>query len=350
MKPLRMLLLALVIGVSLSLLVYRQDVKMLAIMVPMLGLLLFFSLVWRMMERKHLPTADEIRDRTLTWWWMVAVFMLAIATHRIISFVFLGFLCFASLREYFALLPAEEVVGSRIVSFKDRFAIFLCYLSIPAIICIAYIKWYMLFMIFIPVYVILMLPILFVLQNRTQGSLKSLAILALGLLFFVHNLGHCLFMINFGAMLLMYCFTLTEARDLASYWIGKSFAKMAGRMQDGFGRRLLEAKIAPDVSPKKTWSAGLCAAVLISAMSLAFVPLMPEFPARNLSYRYCAFVGFMIGFAGLFGDLVFSMIKRDIGVKDSGTTLPGHGGIIDRVDALVFTTPITFHLIYWHCF
>ena len=135
-----------------------------------------------------------------------------------------------------------------------------------------------------------------------------------------------------------------------SYWIGKSFAKIAGRMANGFWRRLLEARIAPDVSPKKTWSAGLCAAVLISAMSLLFVPLLPEFPARQLSYPYCAFVGFMIGFAGLFGDLVFSMIKRDIGVKDSGTTLPGHGGIIDRVDSLVFTTPITFHLIYWHCF
>jgi phosphatidate cytidylyltransferase len=350
MKPLQMILLVSIIGVSLSLLIYKQDVKMLAVMIPMLGLLLFFSLVWRLMEWKHTPTADEIRDRTLTWWWMVAVFFLAIATHRIVSFLFLGFLCFASLREYFSLLPAEEVVSARVVSFKDRVSIFLCYLSIPAIICIAYVKWYMLFMIFIPVYVVLLLPILFVLQNRTQGSLKALAILALGLLFFVHNLGHCLFMINFGAILLMYCFTLTEARDLASYWIGKSFAKMAGRMQDGLWRRLLEARIAPDVSPKKTWSAGLCAAVLISAMSLLFVPLMPDFPARDLSYPYCAFVGFMIGFAGLFGDLVFSMIKRDIGVKDSGTTLPGHGGIIDRVDSLVFTTPITFHLIYWHCF
>ena len=65
MKPLRMLLLALVIGVSLSLLIYRQDVKMLAIMLPMLGLLLFFSVVWRVMKRKHAASANEIRD-TLT--------------------------------------------------------------------------------------------------------------------------------------------------------------------------------------------------------------------------------------------------------------------------------------------
>ena len=323
---------------------------MLAVMVPLLGLLLLFSLVWRLMEWKHLPTADEIRDRTLTWWWMVAVFFLAIATHRIVSFLFLGFLCFASLREYFSLMPAQE--SCRPESFRSRIghSIFLCYLSIPAIIYLAYIQWYNLFIIFIPVYVVLLLPILFVLQNRTQGSLKSLAILSLGLLFFVHNLGHCLFMINFGAILLMYCFTLTEGRDLMSYWIGKSFAKIASRMANGFWRRVLEARIAPDVSPKKTWSAGIGAAVLISAASLLFVPLLPDFPVRRLSYPYCAFVGFMIGFAGLFGDLVFSMIKRDIGVKDSGTTLPGHGGIIDRVDSLVFTTPITFHLIYWHCF
>ncbi len=346
----RMFLLTLTIGVSTWLLIERKDFRMLAVMTPLLGLLLFFSLVWRVMERKRMPTADEIRDRTLTWWWMVAVFFLAVATHPIVSFAFLGFLCFAALREYFALLPKQEAVDSRIISFKDPVSIFLCYLSIPAIIYIAFIGWYNLFIIFVPVYVILLLPILFVFQNRTQGSLKSLAILSLGLLFFVHNLGHCLFMINFGALLLMYCFTLTEARDLMSYWIGKSFARIAGGLGDGFWRRAMEHRIAPDVSPKKTWAAGLCAAVLTAALSLGFVPLLPKFPEGRMSYPYCLLVGFAIGVAGLFGDLVFSMIKRDIGVKDSGTTLPGHGGIINRVDSLVFTTPITFHLIHWNYF
>ena len=159
--------------------------------------------------------------------------------------------CFAALREYFSLLPERETASSKIISFKDRISILICYLSIPAIIYIAYIEWYKLFIIFIPVYIILLLPIVFVLENRTDGSLKSLAALSLGLLFFVHNLGHCLFMITFGAIVLMFCFTLTEVRDLLSYWIGKSFAGISRKLNDGFLRQLLEKTDCPGGQPKK---------------------------------------------------------------------------------------------------
>jgi phosphatidate cytidylyltransferase len=341
------LLLAAIVGSSLFLIHQKGDEAMLYVMGGIVALLLLFSVVWRVQTHLKSPMSDEIQKRTQTWWWMVAVFMLALAFNRIVSFVFLGFLCFAALREYFSLMPMTDSDGTKTLSFKDRPSILVCYIAVPLMIYIAYIQWYEVFMILIPVYVFLLIPILFVLQNRTDGSIKSMGIITMGLMFFVHNLGHCLFMINFGAVLLLYCFVLTEVRDMLSFWIGKMLGSLSDKLSDGCVKRALECRIAESVSSKKTWATGLASALAIAALSLAFVPLMPDFPDGRLSYRYSLLVGFAIGIMGFFGDLVFSMVKRDLNCKDSGTLLPGHGGIIDRVDSLVFTIPITFHMIYW---
>jgi phosphatidate cytidylyltransferase len=313
-------------------------------------LLLVFTIIWRIMEAKQSSMAQEIKDRTITWWWMVAVFMVAMSTHRIVSFIFLGFLCFSSLREYFSMMPMCETHHAKTLSFHDRASVSLSFLAIPVTMWVAYIAWYELFIIIVPVYLILLIPIVFVIQDRAEGSIKSLGIIYLGLMLFVYNLGHCLFMINIGPMLLMFCFILTEVRDVLSFWTGKAFAGIATRIGDGLTKSILELKIAKRVSPQKTWVAGLVAAFMVSALALVFVPIIPPFEQGSLSYPYASFVGFLIGILGLFGDLVFSMIKRDMGMKDTGNLLPGHGGIIDRVDSLVFTIPITFHLIYWMYF
>jgi phosphatidate cytidylyltransferase len=344
MKHFSKIALALAIGASFGLLRNQGQTEMLTVMSVFVGVLLLFSVVWRVMEARRMHLGPEIRDRTITWWWMVAVFMLALSTHRIVSFAFLGFLCFAALREYYSMLPMNERQGTQLLSFKDRGVIFASYLSIPTIIFLAYINWYDLFIILVPVYVFLLIPIIFILQGRTKGCLKSMGIISLGFMFFVHNFGHCLFMINIGPLVLLYCISLTEARDLLSFWVGKGFGKIADNTRDGVIKRMLEAKVAAEISPKKTWAAGLVSAGIISLLSLAFVPIMPEFPGGRLTY---GFVGGMIGMLGLFGDLAFSMIKRDIGVKDSGASLPGHGGIIDRVDSLIFTIPVVFHLLRW---
>jgi len=350
MKLPEKLLLASIVFASFAMVWRRDDSAMLYVMGGIVGLLLLFSGVWRVMEKRQLEMAEEIRKRTVTWWWMAAVFMLALAFHRMVSFLFLGLLCFSAMREYFSLVPMTEKEGTKTLSFKDRPSILLGYASIPLMIYLAYIRWYELFMIAIPVYVFLVVPIIFVLQNRTAGSLKSLGVITVGLMFFAHNLGHCLFMINAGPILVMFCFVLTEVRDLFSFWLGKSLAALASQTHPGPVRSFLEWRIAPAVSPNKTWATGLLSAVLVAILALVFVPIMPEFPLGRLSYEYSLLIGFLIGIFGLFGDLVFSMIKRDLNSKDSGTLLPGHGGVIDRVDSLVFTIPITFHLIYWKYF
>lgn len=341
------LFLAVLIIVSLYVLHARQEGDLLFIAGIVIGLLVFFTVLSLLMLKKKMTIAQEIYDRTVTWWWMCAVLMLALSLHRIVSFMFMGLLCLMALREYFSLIPVTEKLDEMTLSFRDRPSVILCYLAIPVIIYLAYIQWYTLFIIFVPVYVFLSIPIIFVLQNRTHGMLKSLGIIAIGLIFFVHNLGHCLFMINMGTIVLVYCFVLTEVRDLISFWIGKCFAVLGEKIGLTWFSYIINAKVAPDVSPRKTWATGLVSSLIISGLSVAFVPYMPDMPAGRLLPGFSAVIGFCIGVLGFFGDLVFSAVKRDIGVKDSGNILPGHGGIIDRVDALVFTIPITFHLLYW---
>ncbi len=320
------------------------------VLASVVGLLLFFSIVSLIMRLTHSPMADEIATRTDTWWWMVAVFILALALHPLVSFIFLGYLGFAGLREYYSLMDMEEKSGEKTLSFKDRTSILLTYLAIPLTVYVAYIKWYELFIIMVPVYLFLLIPILFVLQNRSEGTLKSLGAIWLGCMFFIFCLGHSLFMINLGAMILLFCFVLTEARDVFSFWAGKAFAKLsAGRKETLFGR-ILDLRIAPDVSPSKSWFAGFVAALLTAALALVFLPIMPPMKNGSVTPVFVLTAGFLIGVFGLVGDLVFSMIKRDLKVKDSGNILPGHGGLIDRVDSLVYTVPLTFHLFYWWFF
>jgi phosphatidate cytidylyltransferase len=103
------------------------------------------------------------------------------------------------------------------------------------------------------------------------------------------------------------------------------------------GRKLGKTKLAPRISPKKTIEgsvAGLAAAV-VGAVAMSF--FLPELRVLD-----AVALGILAGASGQAGDLLVSVLKRSSGVKDSGGILPGHGGILDRVDALVFTAPATW--------
>jgi phosphatidate cytidylyltransferase len=106
------------------------------------------------------------------------------------------------------------------------------------------------------------------------------------------------------------------------------------------GSRLGRRPIAPSVSPNKTWEGfvgGVAAAALLGALVL---PL-----DGTSSVWRGAGVGLMVGIAGFLGDLVASMVKRDLGVKDLGRLLPGHGGVLDRVDGLLLALPVGYALL-----
>ncbi|MBV9761527.1 MAG: phosphatidate cytidylyltransferase [Acidobacteriaceae bacterium] len=121
---------------------------------------------------------------------------------------------------------------------------------------------------------------------------------------------------------------------LAINWIGDSAAYYAGRL---FGRH----RLAPIVSPKKSWegsAASVAASTLFGVLYLGhFVPRLP--------WWQIALMAILGNIAGQFGDLTESAIKRGAGVKDSGNLLPGHGGVLDRMDSSLFALPVVYFLL-----
>lgn len=311
--------------------------------------LALFSVACRIAALRKVPNYPELIDRTKTWYWMIGVFLMAMAFDRRISFAALAFMSFAALKEFFSLLPMyqPDAKGRTLLRRYDRKAILLCYLSIPVMFYLAYVKWYNLYILVIPVYVALLIPFLLVLANQSENFLISAGVILWGTIVFVFLLGHSAFLVNLSPLLLFYGIFLTEGRDVVVYIFGKLTAPVIAKHPDSAFWKLYDIRIAPQISPKKNVGSALLTVGAIMLMSLAFRPLLPEFPLGTMSKPVALAIGALVGVMGLVGDLVGSAFKRDLGVKDSGTVLPGHGGVIDRIGSLCFTLPLIFHVCYF---
>jgi phosphatidate cytidylyltransferase len=117
-------------------------------------------------------------------------------------------------------------------------------------------------------------------------------------------------------------------------WIGDTGAYYAGRK---FGRH----KLAPAISPGKTWEGAAASALTAIVFGLIYLPLA----ITGTSLPKAGALALAANVAGQAGDLAESAIKRSAGVKDSGTLLPGHGGVLDRVDSTLFALPVLYTLV-----
>lgn len=130
-----------------------------------------------------------------------------------------------------------------------------------------------------------------------------------------------------NALLLLYLMIVVLLSDVFQYMFGK----LLGR-----------TPLAPTVSPSKTVEGLVGGALTAIAIGAALYPMTPFAPWQ------AALVSAVIVLGGFFGGLVLSAIKRDLGVKDWGRMIEGHGGILDRVDSVSFAAPLFFHVTrYW---
>ena len=283
--------------------------------------------VWLL--RRARPEADhrELALRVRSWWIMATIFALAVALDRTVSLVFLAFISYLALKEYFSLTPTRRA---------DRRVLFWAYVSIPIQYYWVWIGWYGMFIIFIPVYAFLFLPLRMVTIGRTAGFLTAAGTIHWGLMTTVFSLSHAAFLLVLprsvnpaagGAGLLLYLVLLTQLNDVAQYVWGKAL-----------GRH----RIVPAVSPGKTREGLLGGLLTTAVLAIVLAPLLTPFGLPQ-----AAGVGLGLSLAGFVGDITISAIKRDAGIKDSGGLIPGHGGVLDRVDSLTYTAPLFFHYVWY---
>lgn len=270
----------------------------------------------------------ELTLRIRTWWIIIVLFSLVILSPNWLALICFALVSFFALKEFLTLIPSRQ---------SDRIPQQWMYMVIPVNYWLIGMGWYGLFVVFIPVYVFLFLPVRMVITGDTQGFLRTASEFHWGLMTTVFAFSHVAFLLvlpvdglQTGALLVLFLVGLTEFNDVAQYLWGKSFGHM---------------RITPKVSPNKTL-AGLLGGIFTTTVLAIFIgPLLTP-----LSLSMAFVVGIVIAITGFCGDVVMSAIKRDIGVKDSGTLLPGHGGILDRLDSLIFTAPVFFHFIRYCCY
>ncbi len=133
-----------------------------------------------------------------------------------------------------------------------------------------------------------------------------------------------------GQMLLLVPFIMAFCSDTGAYFIGVCFGKH---------------KMCPNISPKKSWE-GFVGGILTAVFGmLAFGLVMEKVCGYQVNYWLAATYGLVGSLGSVFGDLTMSVIKRQVGIKDYGNLIPGHGGILDRFDSVMITAPLTEALL-----
>ena len=198
----------------------------------------------------------------------------------------------------------------------------------------AYMGHYGLFLIFIPVVMYIWIPFMLVVKGETEGISRSMSVLPSQLIFTVFGISHLAFLVSLpgipgfelgGKGLLLFIVFITELNDVLQY----TWGKLLGRY-----------RIVPRVSPGKTWE-GLTGGVVTTMAVGYFLRFLTPFSEMEVLVT-CG----LIAVIGFMGDVIVSAIKRDLGLKDTGRAIPGHGGILDRIDSLAPTSPVFFHIVY----
>lgn len=286
-------------------------------------LIISSTIFWIISQNNKSELISELIIRTKSWWKITIGIALVITTPAIVGTVVLAYVSFVALRE---MLSISRLRAS------DRIALFTAYFAIPVQYYLAYNNYYHQFLYFIPLIMFIGLPVILVMSGNTKFIGRSMSIIPTMLMLTVYMISHIVllfhvevpsFYVGSGG-LIIFLIMLTAFNDVFQFTWGKLMGKR---------------KILPNVSPNKTWEGFIGGVLTTGLLGSALSFLSP------LNYFESFFIGLAIGITGFLGDSIISAVKRDLEIKDTDDLIPGHGGAMDRLDSICFTTPVFYHLL-----
>lgn len=214
--------------------------------------------------------------------------------------------------------------------FREKLTSLVVVLGILAVGVAALDHWYGLFVALFPL-VVCFIAAASILPDQPKGYVQRVALGVLAFMLFGCGLGHLAYMgndANYRPIVLLLLLG-AQMNDVFAFCVGKAL-----------GRR----KLVPNTSPNKTVAGSVGALVLTTAL----VASIGSFVFRGTElggWTPLVLLGLLLSIAGQMGDLMLSSIKRDLGIKDMGSIIPGHGGVLDRANSLLLSAPAVFHFV-----
>lgn len=276
----------------------------------------FIVAVWSLIAKARGRDVKTIWTRYLAWFLIAPPLIIPLIWGRAPFIILMGLLSILCFREY------AHAVGL----WKDKPLMLICYMGIACIYWPIFSFEYGIFQA-MPIYVIAFILTIPMHRDEYEHMIQKTCLAVLGVVYFGWFFSHLAYLRNlsYGMPATFLLILLVESNDACAYLWGTLLGKH---------------KLIPRLSPNKTVEGMLGSIISVIGLAFAFRFLLPA-----VSTAHLVVLAYAISIFGMCGDLTISFIKRDLKIKDMGTLIPGHGGLLDRFDSIIFTAPIFFHFL-----
>ena len=307
------------------------------------GLLALASAIGRILQRQPQlglnPAAVEAFNGRLRAWWVICCLLPVAFLSTGLTVTIFGLISFWALREFITLTP------TRLSDHRALFWVFFLFAPMQYVLVgldgyqmqgpngPERLDTYALYSVMIPVFAFLFIPLRIAIAGDPRRFLERVAKIQSGLLV-------CVYCLSFAPALLKLQWAEQQPGDTSRLLFFFVIISLLGEaMQFTWSRLYGRHVIAPEINNSRTWEGFLGGAATTALIGLALVWATPF-----QETWHTALVSMLIAVMGLAGSMTMSAIKRDRGVRDYGTLVEGHGGVLDRIDALCFAAPVFYHV------